>query len=87
MLRRFGALSASVVRRYTRDVLRGLSYLHSNDVVHGDLRPATVLLSHTGDCKLTGFGVLREIGAVLTHSFYFFSRRRMGASSPLLRSQ
>ncbi|KDQ51785.1 hypothetical protein JAAARDRAFT_184813 [Jaapia argillacea MUCL 33604] len=38
-------------------VLKGLSYLHSNHVVHGDLRCANVLLNDMGQPCLADFGL------------------------------
>lgn len=34
ILARFGALDEAVFRRYTRQILQGVEYLHSNDVIH-----------------------------------------------------
>ena len=44
------------VRRYMRDILRGLRYLHSERVLHRDVKPQNVLLDTTGHCKLADFG-------------------------------
>ncbi|KDQ51781.1 hypothetical protein JAAARDRAFT_703975, partial [Jaapia argillacea MUCL 33604] len=38
-------------------VLKGLSYLHSNHVVHGDLRAANVLINDMGQPVLADFGL------------------------------
>ncbi|QRV78643.1 Tyrosine kinase domain protein [Ceratobasidium sp. AG-Ba] len=37
-------------------VSRGLSYLHSNNIIHGDLKGANILVSESGEPKLTDFG-------------------------------
>ena len=34
ILARFGALDEAVFRRYTRQILEGVEYLHQNDVIH-----------------------------------------------------
>lgn len=34
ILARFGALDEAVFRRYTKQILEGVSYLHKNDVIH-----------------------------------------------------
>ncbi|KAG2756848.1 kinase-like protein, partial [Suillus brevipes Sb2] len=47
-----------------RDVARGLQYLHSQSIVHGDLAGHTVLVDRNGKASLTNFGlsdVLLEI--------------------------
>ncbi|CBZ25395.1 putative protein kinase [Leishmania mexicana MHOM/GT/2001/U1103] len=51
-----GVLREGVVRRYARDVVSGLAYLHSRGVIHRDVKPANMLLSSDGTVKLTDFG-------------------------------
>ncbi|KAG1721524.1 kinase-like domain-containing protein [Suillus lakei] len=40
----------------------GLKYLHSEDVVHGDLHPANVLIDRSGYPRLTDFGLATVVG-------------------------
>ena len=42
---------------YFRDIVLGLEYLHARGVVHGDIKPENVLVSLTGEAKITDFGV------------------------------
>ena len=51
-------------RRATRDVLRGLEYLHSVNVVHRDLKPENIVLDGNGTAKLCDFGVSRVVSSV-----------------------
>lgn len=46
----------SAVRRYLKDILSGLNYLHMMNIVHCDVKPHNVLLAMDGLCKLTDFG-------------------------------
>ncbi|KAG1733597.1 uncharacterized protein EDB91DRAFT_631951 [Suillus paluster] len=45
-------------------VADGLNYLHSENVVHGDLHPANVLIDGSGNPRLTDFGLATVVGNV-----------------------
>ena len=38
LLGQYGAFTEAVIIRYTRQILRGLAYLHDNHVLHRDLK-------------------------------------------------
>lgn len=54
----------NVVARYTRQLLAGLAFLHGNNVVHRDIKPGNMLLSATGELKLSDFGTCRILSQV-----------------------
>lgn len=56
-LKAFGAFPEKLVASFCIKILNGLDYLHSNQVVHCDLKAANILTTKTGDVKLTDFGV------------------------------
>eukprot|EP01063_Lacrimia_lanifica_P030530 TRINITY_DN4862_c0_g1_i1.p1 TRINITY_DN4862_c0_g1~~TRINITY_DN4862_c0_g1_i1.p1 ORF type:complete len:1180 (+),score=417.34 TRINITY_DN4862_c0_g1_i1:68-3541(+) len=64
LLEQFGAFPLSSVRRYTKDILRGLCYLHGMQVAHRDFKPGNVLVQIDGQCKITDFGASSVIGEV-----------------------
>lgn len=37
-------------------LLRGLAYIHHQHVLHRDLKPQNLLISHLGELKLADFG-------------------------------
>jgi serine/threonine protein kinase len=57
---RYGPLPESVVRRYARDIVEGLAYLHSKGIAHRDLKCENLLLCSTGVVKVADFGCSKE---------------------------
>jgi serine/threonine protein kinase len=53
-------LHESIVRRYSKDVLRGLVYLHSKKCIHRDVKPGNMLLASDGSIKISDFGISRQ---------------------------
>lgn len=47
---------------FSYQVLRGLLYLHSANVVHRDLKPANILVNKNCDLKICDFGLARGLG-------------------------
>jgi mitogen-activated protein kinase 1/3 len=52
-------LSEAHITHITYQILKGLLYLHTRDVIHRDLKPSNILLN--GDCtvKICDFGLAR----------------------------
>lgn len=46
-----------LIRRYIRDMILGLDYLHANDIIHGDIKPENLLLTKNHHLKIADFGV------------------------------
>ena len=60
LCKRYGRLGETICRQYTIQVIQALIYLHSKDVVHGDLKGANVLLTKNGEqIKLCDLGSSR----------------------------
>ena len=55
-------LPAAVVARVGVDLAQALAHAHAAGVVHRDISPANVMLSRTGEVKLTDFGVAKWVG-------------------------
>ncbi|KAK7099181.1 uncharacterized protein [Littorina saxatilis] len=61
IIARFGALDEAVFRRYTRQILQGVEYLHDNDVIHRDIKGGNVMLMPNGIIKLIDFGCAKRL--------------------------
>jgi serine/threonine protein kinase len=48
--------------RILLDVLNGLAYAHSEDMIHRDLKPANILLTRRGQAVIADFGIAQIIG-------------------------
>ncbi|XP_066343315.1 serine/threonine-protein kinase GRIK1-like [Miscanthus floridulus] len=50
-------LEEATARNYLRDIISGLMYLHSHNVIHGDIKPDNLLVTSAGNVKIGDFSV------------------------------
>ena len=55
----FRTVDMNDVKIFLFQVLRGLAYCHSQNILHRDLKPQNLLLNHKGELKLADFGLAR----------------------------
>lgn len=65
-LQTYGCFSLAMTRRYTRQLLEGLAYLHANGVIHMDVKCENLLLDKGGVIKLGDFGTSDWITSTAT---------------------
>ena len=59
-LHNLGRFTEEQSRFYISEILLGLEYLHSKDIVYRDLKPENVLLDLDGHIKITDFGLSKQ---------------------------
>ena len=59
--KKFGPFHETLVSIYIKQVLTGLAYLHSQGIVHRDIKGANILTTKEGVVKLTDFGVATKL--------------------------
>lgn len=60
LIYKLGPLPEECVKVYLRQILLGLQYLHSNGVIHRDLKGQNILLDSNGKVKLCDFGAAKR---------------------------
>ncbi|KAG1705183.1 hypothetical protein DVH05_004116 [Phytophthora capsici] len=55
-------MNEQLVKKVFRQVVAGVVYLHASGVIHRDLKLANLLLTDTGDVKISDFGLAARLG-------------------------
>lgn len=59
-------LSIGQIKCYMKQLLEGVKYLHSQDIIHRDLKSSNLLLNDIGQLKIADFGLARHISRQTT---------------------
>jgi cyclin-dependent kinase-like len=62
------------VRKYMYQLLRGIEYCHSHNIIHRDVKPENILISKNGALKLCDFGFARTMSIGGKYTDYVATR-------------
>ncbi|CAA9455827.1 MAG: Serine/threonine protein kinase PrkC, regulator of stationary phase [uncultured Rubrobacteraceae bacterium] len=85
-IRREGALSPATAVGVAEQIAEALSAAHRKGVIHRDIKPQNVLVTDTGDIKVTDFGIARaanmttmtKSGSIMGTAHYVSPEQAMG---------
>ncbi|XP_024252754.1 mitogen-activated protein kinase kinase kinase 1 isoform X2 [Oncorhynchus tshawytscha] len=64
LLNKYGAFKEAVIINYTGQLLRGLAYLHENQIIHRDIKGANLLIDSTGQrLRIADFGAAARLAS------------------------
>ena len=71
VLERVGPIQEDLLAAITKRVLQGLAWLHGHHTVHRDIKPANILMSTSGQPKVSDFGISAFVDNTLAQCHTF----------------
>ncbi|KAI5284715.1 ATP binding, partial [Ascosphaera atra] len=61
MLKQYNTFQEPLIQTFVRQILAGLSYLHSKNIIHRDIKGANILVDNKGAVKISDFGISKKV--------------------------
>jgi len=71
LLSKYGPFPEVVIKRYLKQMVAGLTYLHAEGILHRDLKGANVLVDSDGTVKVADFGASARLKSLTTFTGEF----------------
>ncbi len=68
ILEKHGPLDDELALLIAREICIGLDHAHQHGIIHRDIKPANIMITATGQVKITDFGLAKLIGSQLQHT-------------------
>lgn len=52
-------MPSHIVKQMSKEILKGVEFLHSHRIIHRDLKPQNLLVTREGTIKIADFGLAR----------------------------
>jgi serine/threonine protein kinase len=61
MMKQYGSFEEKIIKKFTKQILIGLDYLHKKGIIHRDIKGGNILSDSRGNVKLADFGASKHI--------------------------
>jgi serine/threonine-protein kinase ULK4 len=67
------------IKHFAFEITKGLSHLHSNGIIYGDLKPVTLLVNEYNELKLADFGNSKKITDYINPGQEGYAKSKIGS--------